>query len=74
MIVKNHTNYLAGMKVFSASLSFGIYIMFLRGIYTFRCYELVNMNRIPAPLRLLGASTVGYYAYSKLYKSHIYQR
>ncbi len=32
------------------------------------------MNKVPAPFRMLAAGAIGYYTYSKLYNSHIYNR
>jgi len=73
-IIKNQENYCRGMKGFCGLISGAFYFMFLRGVYTFRCYELINMRTIPSPFRLLAAGAVGYYTYSKLYTSHIYNR
>ena len=74
LIIRQHISFWYGMKASAALFSMIFYGIFLRGIYVFRSHEVLNMAKIPNPIRIGVAWTVGFTLYRNVYKYHIYNR
>lgn len=61
------------MTVFGLFTNFAIYNCFLTGIYTFRQTELVDLRKVPFPIKFIASSCVAFYMCKKLWNHNIYE-
>jgi hypothetical protein len=61
------------LTLFGLFTNFAFYNCFLTGIYNFRNTELLDMRRVPFPLKFVMSSSVAYYMCIKLWNNNIYE-
>lgn len=59
--------------MFGTFTNFAIYNCFMTGIYTFRATELMEMRKLPLPLKLGVSSIVSFIMCKKLWEGNIYE-
>jgi hypothetical protein len=67
--IKSYSKMIGAFGVFA---NFFFYQAFLTGIYNYRNHELLNMRRIPFPLKLMLSSSISGFMVYKLYNDQLY--
>lgn len=73
IIVKRQFAYWRMLAIFGLFSNFAVYNCFLTGIYNVRNTELLQMRRVPFPLKIAASSALAYYMCSKLWDNNIYE-
>lgn len=72
MVLKRQTNFKRMMFGFAAFSNFFLYQTFMTGIYNYRSRELLNMRRVPLPVKLVITSAIACGMSYSLYLDHLY--
>ena len=73
IVVKRHFGYIHMLVGFGLFANAAIYNAFFIGLYNFRTFEVMNMRRVPFPLKIGVSSLVAGILCRKLYLQHIYE-
>lgn len=71
-ILQKQKTYLRGLYCFGAVANFFVYQAFMTGIYNYRTRELLNMKRVPLPLKLAVSLAVSGGMCRALYNDSLY--
>ena len=73
IVVKRNFQYVYALMGFGIFANAAIYNAFFVGLYNFRTYEVMNMRRVPFPLKICISSLVAGTLCRKLYLKQIYE-
>ena len=73
IIVKRQFAYARLLTAFGLFTNFAIYNCFLTGIYNFRTTEVLDLRRVPFPVKFTLSSAVALYMCNRLWDSNIYE-
>ncbi len=59
--------------MFGTFTNFAVYNCFMTGIYTVRSTELLEMRKVPFPIKIAASSYVAFWMCRKLWEENIYE-